>query len=98
MPPAQLGIDRFELRRRNFIKAREMPFKAASGMVYDSGDFPGLFKDTLARADVKGFKKRKRESKRAGKLRGLGVACYVETTAAMTAEQAAPSASTPTAR
>ncbi len=86
---AQLGIDRFELRRRNFIKAREMPFKSASGMVYDSGDFPGLFKDALARADVKGFKRRKRASKRAGKLRGLGLACYVETTAAMTAEQAA---------
>jgi carbon-monoxide dehydrogenase large subunit len=86
---AQLGIDRFELRRRNFIKAREMPFKAASGMAYDCGDFPGLFKDTLARADVKGFKQRKRESKRAGKLRGLGLACYVETTAAMTTEQGA---------
>jgi carbon-monoxide dehydrogenase large subunit len=86
---AQLGIDRFELRRRNFIKAREMPFKAASGMAYDCGDFPGLFKDTLARADIKGFKQRKRESKRAGKLRGLGVACYVETTAAMTVEQGA---------
>jgi aerobic carbon-monoxide dehydrogenase large subunit len=86
---AELGIDRFELRKRNFIKAREMPFKAASGMEYDCGDFPGVFKDTLARADVKGFKRRKRESKRAGKLRGLGLACYVETTAAMTAEQAA---------
>ncbi len=86
---AQLGIDRFELRRRNFIKAREMPFKAASGMAYDCGDFPGLFKDTLARADVKGFKQRKRASKRAGKLRGLGLACYVETTAAMTVEQGA---------
>jgi len=86
---AELGIDRFELRRRNFIKAREMPFKTSSGMVYDCGDFPGLFKDALARADVKGFKQRKRESKRAGKLRGLGVACYVETTAAMTTEQAA---------
>jgi carbon-monoxide dehydrogenase large subunit len=83
---AQLGIDRFELRKRNFIKAREMPFKAASGVNYDSGDFPGLFKDALERADVKGFGKRKRESKRAGKLRGLGVACYVETTAAMTTE------------
>ncbi|MFZ0402478.1 MAG: xanthine dehydrogenase family protein molybdopterin-binding subunit, partial [Pseudolabrys sp.] len=53
---AQLGIDRFELRRRNFIKAREMPFKSASGMIYDCGDFPGLFKDALAQADVKGFK------------------------------------------
>jgi len=86
---AELGIDRFELRRRNFIKAREMPFKAASGMEYDCGDFPGVFKDALARADVKGFKRRKRESKRAGRLRGLGLACYVETTAAMTAEQGA---------
>jgi aerobic carbon-monoxide dehydrogenase large subunit len=86
---AELGIDRFELRRRNFIKAREMPFKSASGMVYDCGDFPGLFKDALAQADVKGFKQRKRASKRAGKLRGLGVACYVETTAAMTTEQGA---------
>ena len=86
---AELGIDRFELRRRNFIKAREMPFKAASGITYDCGDFPGLFKEALERADVKGFKKRKRESKRAGKLRGLGLACYVETTASMTIEQAA---------
>ncbi len=86
---AELGIDRFELRRRNFIKAREMPFKAASGITYDCGDFPGLFKDALVRADVKGFKQRKRASKHAGKLRGLGLACYVETTAAMTAEQAA---------
>ncbi len=86
---AELGIDRFELRRRNFIKAREMPFKAASGITYDCGDFPGLFKEALERADVKGFKQRKRESKRAGKLRGLGLACYVETTASMTIEQAA---------
>ncbi|HEY5217007.1 MAG TPA: xanthine dehydrogenase family protein molybdopterin-binding subunit, partial [Pseudolabrys sp.] len=83
---AELGIDRFELRRRNFIKAKEMPFKAASGVTYDCGDFPGLFKDAIERADVKGFKARKRESKRAGKLRGLGLACYVETTAAMTTE------------
>ena len=86
---AQLGIDRFELRKRNFIKAREMPFAMAAGMTYDCGDFPGLFKDALERADVKGFKRRKRESKRAGKLRGLGVACYVETTAAMTTEMGA---------
>ncbi len=82
----ELGIDRFELRRRNFIKTKDMPFAAASGVTYDCGDFPGLFKDALERADVKGFKARKRESKRGGKLRGLGVSCYVETTAAMTTE------------
>jgi carbon-monoxide dehydrogenase large subunit len=83
---AELGIDRFELRRRNFIKAREMPFSTAAGTTYDCGDFPGLFKNALDRADIKGFKQRKRESKRDGKLRGLGLACYVETTAAQTAE------------
>ena len=83
---AELGIDRFELRRRNFIKAREMPFATSAGTTYDCGDFPGLFKEALERADVKGFKQRKRESKRNGKLRGLGVACFVETTAAMTQE------------
>ncbi len=84
---AQLGIDRIELRRRNFIKAKEMPFATAAGTTYDSGDFPALFKDALERADFKGYNQRKRVSKREGKLRGLGVACYVETTAAMTQEQ-----------
>ena len=73
---AELGIDRFELRRRNFIKARDMPFATPAGMTYDCGDFPGLFKQALERADVKGFKQRKRESKRNGKLRGLGVGCF----------------------
>ena len=83
---AELGIDRFELRRRNFIKAKEMPFATPAGTTYDCGDFPGLFKEALERADVKGFKQRKRESKRNGKLRGLGVGCFVETTAAQTTE------------
>ena len=83
----ELGIDKFELRRRNFIKAKEMPHATPAGTTYDSGDFPGLFKQALEQGDAKGFAKRKRESKKAGKLRGLGVACYVETTAAMTQEQ-----------
>jgi aerobic carbon-monoxide dehydrogenase large subunit len=83
---AELGIDRFELRRRNFIRPAEIPFKAASGMNYDCGDFPALFEDALARADVAGFKQRKRDSKKAGKLRGLGVGCYLETTASGTTE------------
>jgi carbon-monoxide dehydrogenase large subunit len=83
---AELGIDRFELRKRNFIKAKEMPFATPAGTAYDCGDFPALFKEALERADVKGFNARKRESKRNGKLRGLGVGCFVETTAAMTNE------------
>jgi carbon-monoxide dehydrogenase large subunit len=83
----ELGIDKLELRRRNFIKSKDMPHATPAGTTYDCGDFPGLFKEALAQADAKGFAKRKRESKKAGKLRGLGVACYVETTAAMTQEQ-----------
>lgn len=82
----KIGIDRFTLRKRNFIKPKEMPFKAASGMDYDCGDFPGLFDEALKLADVEGFKARKRESRKAGKLRGLGVGCYLETTASGTTE------------
>ena len=83
---AELGIDRFELRRRNFIRAKDMPFNSAAGMTYDTGDFPGLFDAALEAADAAGFKQRKRESKKAGRLRGIGVGCYVETTAAGTTE------------
>jgi carbon-monoxide dehydrogenase large subunit len=54
--------------------------------VYDSGDFPGLFKRALETADVKGFNKRKRESKKNGKLRGLGFGSFLEMTAPATKE------------
>jgi aerobic carbon-monoxide dehydrogenase large subunit len=77
----EMGIDRLALRRRNQIKASEIPFKASSGMQYDSGDFPALFERAIEIADVKGFKQRKRDSKKRGKLRGLGVGSYLEVTA-----------------
>src|SRR5215813_4283238 len=78
---AEMGIDRLELRRRNQIRPREIPIKTASGSNYDSGDFPGLLKRALEAADVKGFAKRKRESRKRGRLRGLGVGTYLEVTA-----------------
>ena len=77
----ELGIDRIELRKRNMIRKSDLPFKAASDMTYDSGDFLGLLKQALELADYAGFKKRKRESKKNGKLRGFGVGCYLEVTA-----------------
>ena len=77
----ELGIDRVDLRRRNMIRKSDLPFKAASDMTYDSGDFLGLFKQALELADYAGFKKRKRESKKNGKLRGFGIGCYLEVTA-----------------
>jgi len=78
---AELGIDRIELRRRNMIRKSDLPFKAASDVTYDVGDFQGVLKQALEMADYKGLKKRKRESKKRGVLRGFGVGCYLEVTA-----------------
>jgi carbon-monoxide dehydrogenase large subunit len=77
---AQMGIDRLELRRRNHVKPEEIPYKAASGQVYDSGDFGGLLERAIGMADVAGFPGRKAESRRKGKLRGLGIGQYLEAT------------------
>jgi carbon-monoxide dehydrogenase large subunit len=77
----EMGIDRLELRRRNFIKPKDIPYKNAAEMNYDSGDFPAILKHAVDVADVKGFNKRKRESRKAGKVRGLGIGCYLEVTA-----------------
>jgi carbon-monoxide dehydrogenase large subunit len=78
---AEMGIDRLELRRRNQIRPREIPIKTASGSNYDSGDFPGVLKHALEAADVKGFARRKRESRKRGKVRGLGIGSFLEVTA-----------------
>ena len=77
----EMGIDRFELRRRNHLKPAEIPYKNAANMTVDSGDFGTVFEKALEAGDVKGFSKRREESKRRGKLRGLGVGSYMEVTA-----------------
>jgi carbon-monoxide dehydrogenase large subunit len=82
----EMEIDRLELRRRNQVKPKELPRKMASGSVYDSGDFPGVLKRALELADVKGFARRKRESRKRGKVRGLGIGNFLEVTAAPTKE------------
>jgi len=82
----EMGIDRIELRRRNLIPAAAIPYTAASGEVYDSGDFPAVLDDAIGMADIAGFAKRRDESKARGKLRGLGIGCYLEVTAPPGAE------------
>ena len=77
----EMGIDRLTLRKRNFIKSSQMPFAAASGVTYDSGDFGGVFAKALEMSDHAGFAKRKKDSRKAGKLRGIAVGCYLEVTA-----------------
>jgi carbon-monoxide dehydrogenase large subunit len=78
---AEMGIDRVALRKRNQISPRELPCKTASGGNYDSGDFAALTKQAIELADTKGFAKRKRESRKRGLLRGLGIGNFLEVTA-----------------
>src|ERR1700726_3732842 len=77
----EMGINRLTLRKRNFIKPAQMPFEASSGMTYDSGDFQGVFNKALEISDHAGFAKRKKESKKRGKLRGIAIGSYLEVTA-----------------
>jgi carbon-monoxide dehydrogenase large subunit len=77
----EMGIDRLTLRKRNFIKPAQLPFAAASGVTYDSGDFAGVLAKALEISDHANFAKRKRESRKNGKLRGIAVGSYLEVTA-----------------
>jgi aerobic carbon-monoxide dehydrogenase large subunit len=77
----EMGINRLTLRKRNFIKPAQIPFNASSGMVYDSGDFQGVFEKALEISDHANFAKRKKESRKRGKLRGIAVGSYLEVTA-----------------
>jgi carbon-monoxide dehydrogenase large subunit len=82
----ETGRDPVELRRRNLIPASAMPYRAASGQHYDSGDFPALLDGCLERADWGGFPARRAQAGARGKLRGIGLACYLEVTAPQTKE------------
>jgi carbon-monoxide dehydrogenase large subunit len=77
----EMGIDRLELRRRNHVTPQEIPYKNAGGLSVDSGDFGAVLERALEAGDVKGFGRRKEESRKRGKLRGLGVGSYMEITA-----------------
>jgi len=78
---AELGVDRVALRKRNQIRPQDLPLKTASAMTYDSGDFAALTKQAYELADANGFARRKRESRKRGRLRGLGIGNFLEVTA-----------------
>lgn len=78
----EMGIDGVTLRKRNHIPVKALPYAAASGMTYDSGDFPAMLETALAAADWSGFARRKAESRRRGLLRGRGIGQFLEVTAA----------------
>ncbi|OGL16122.1 MAG: hypothetical protein A3F92_14440 [Candidatus Rokubacteria bacterium RIFCSPLOWO2_12_FULL_71_22] len=73
-----MAIDRVELRRRNLIPPAAMPYRASTGQVYDSGDFETVMDKAAALADWRGFPARRAASERAGRLRGIGLGCFLE--------------------
>jgi aerobic carbon-monoxide dehydrogenase large subunit len=74
----ETGIDRIELRRRNFIPKEAFPYKTPTGSTYDSGNPQGYMDDALEHADWAGFERRREQSQRRGKMRGIGCAVFVE--------------------
>ncbi|CAN7461225.1 xanthine dehydrogenase family protein molybdopterin-binding subunit [Variovorax sp. LjRoot290] len=76
----QTGIDRIELRRRNFIQPAQMPYTNPMQQTYDTGKFESVMDQALKLADWQGFDARAAQSKRQGRLRGLGIATFLEWT------------------
>jgi aerobic carbon-monoxide dehydrogenase large subunit len=85
---AQLGFDRIALRRKNLIRPNRMPYRNAVGMVYDSGRYEENMDTAMEIADWKGAAARRRDARRRGRLLGLGVANYVESSIGAPKEQA----------
>ncbi|MGM0583623.1 MAG: xanthine dehydrogenase family protein molybdopterin-binding subunit [Pseudomonadota bacterium] len=73
-----LGVEPFELRRRNLVQPEAMPWDTGLLFRYDSGDFPAVMAAAAERADLAGFEARRAESAARGKLRGLGIANCIE--------------------
>lgn len=76
----QTGIDRIAIRRRNFIRPEQMPYKNPMAQTYDTGQFEKVMDQGLALADWQGFEARAAASAREGKQRGLGIATFLEWT------------------
>jgi len=74
----ELGLAPDEIRRRNFVARDAMPYKTAMGLVYDTGDFAHVMEEAIKVSDWKGFAARRQASRRAGKLRGIGMSYYIE--------------------
>src|SRR5260221_712468 len=83
-----VGIDAAELRRRNLIKPDKIPYTTAFGNNYDSGEFPAVFERALEAIAYDGFRDRKKAAKKQGKLRGIGIGCYLEISGAFPEEAA----------
>jgi carbon-monoxide dehydrogenase large subunit len=84
---AATGIDSIKLRRKNFLRKAMFPLKTPTGSNYDSADPDRLLTTVLEAADWKGFAARRRAAKSRGKLRGIGLALFLEPSGGMGKEQ-----------
>ncbi len=84
----QTGIDRTELRRRNFIRPAQMPYTNPMQQTYDVGSFETIMDQALQRAGWASFATREQASKQRGHWRGLGIATFLEWTGANALEEA----------
>ncbi|MBI4587667.1 MAG: xanthine dehydrogenase family protein molybdopterin-binding subunit [Candidatus Rokubacteria bacterium] len=75
---AKLDVDPAEVRRRNFIPPEAFPYQAPMGPHYDSGNYRAALEAVLARADYAGLRAEQARARRAGRLPGIGLSCYVE--------------------
>jgi len=73
-----LGLPREEIRRRNFIRPEQMPYRTQGNRLYDVGEFDGHLTQALARSGWDDFETRRQEALKRGKVRGIGLATYVE--------------------
>jgi carbon-monoxide dehydrogenase large subunit len=80
MAAARLGLDQAEIRFRNFIQPEEMPYATSSGGMYDSGDYPASLKKTMEMSGYNNLLEQRDRERKAGRLRGVGVSVYTETT------------------
>ncbi len=74
----ELGMDRLELRRKNFIPKEEFPAEVAYGIVYDSGDYAGALDKLLTHVDLEAFEQERAEQAARGIARGIGFSTYTE--------------------
>ncbi|MDE0924278.1 xanthine dehydrogenase family protein molybdopterin-binding subunit [Aurantimonas coralicida] len=74
----ELGLGRDEIRKRNFIRSDQLPYRTPIGRLYDTGDFAGHLDAGLRRANWGSFETRRDAARKNGKLRGIGFATYVE--------------------
>jgi aerobic carbon-monoxide dehydrogenase large subunit len=84
----ECGYDRIALRRKNLVTEKELPYKNPFGVEYDNGDYIGGMDTALRLGDWSGFKKRRKEARKRGKYRGIGVGNYVDISTGVPREKA----------